>query len=174
MRCTLVLGLPALAALLVGAPPSQADVIVRAPFVTVSVGRPNLFGVEVVRVGIPCIFDVKVRKAKPVIVQTVPTPPPPEVIPSPPSSEVPPPPGPPIRALTLAEFSGSFKPAAGSYGVVLVHPVTKAPVEVNFMLPEGTPRKVQVQRRQLKFDYGPRHFVKIIFEPRGGVRVVSR
>jgi hypothetical protein len=92
------------------------------------------------------------------------------------SNELPPPPEPSARAgkpLTLAEFANNFKPAPGSYEVVLVHPVSKAPVAVRFTLPKGSPKTVRVLPRQLVFNYG-RETVRLRFKADGGVKVISR
>src|SRR5262249_9693354 len=55
-----------------------------------------------------------------------------------PTTPVPPPTV--VRPLTLAEFAESFKPAPGTYEVVLLHPDTCCPVKVCFTLPCGCPK----------------------------------
>src|SRR5262249_57765286 len=56
-----------------------------------------------------------------------------------------------VKARTVAEFGGSFKPKPGTHETILIHPVSKAPVTVRFSLPTGTPRKVRVHRREVVF-----------------------
>jgi hypothetical protein len=97
-----------------------------------------------------------------------------EVLPPPPVADNIPQPGVQAnRAATLEEFSRSFQPKAGSYEVVLQNPLTLQPTPVRFTLPEGTPRRVLVHRRDIEFIYGPRQFVRIEFD-RDGAQVVAR
>lgn len=70
---------------------------------------------------------------------------------------------------THAEFAANFRPCAGRYEVLLLHPDTGRPVQVCFELPPGTP-KVRVERRELEFDYD-RKEVEIRFLRNGTVRV---
>jgi hypothetical protein len=76
----------------------------------------------------------------------------------------------PASAPTIAEFAASFVAQAGAHEVVLLHPATGRPVNVRFLLPEGTLRKVHVHRYRLTFDYGRRD-VALVFLRSGGVRV---
>jgi hypothetical protein len=75
--------------------------------------------------------------------------------------------------MTLDEFAAAFKPCPGTHRVCLIHPRTGQPVDVEFTLPPGVPRKVRVLRRDLEFDYG-RQEVDVRFLLRGGVKVVYR
>jgi hypothetical protein len=79
-------------------------------------------------------------------------------------------PQPQAHAMSHREFADTFKPAPGSYEVVLTHPVTNKPVNVTFTLPAGTPSKVRVLPRRIAFDYG-RQTVLILFQGDGTVRV---
>jgi hypothetical protein len=76
---------------------------------------------------------------------------------------------PATRPMTHQEFAALFKPAPGTYEVVLLHPGSKCPVTVCFTLPAGCP-EVRVHRRELIFDYG-RYEVEIRFQIGGRVRV---
>lgn len=78
----------------------------------------------------------------------------------------------PIRPISLGEFAAGFKPAAGNYDVVFVHPVKCCPVKVSFCLPPGCPQ-VRVTKRVLEFDYGHHHYVRITFKLLGGGVVVT-
>jgi hypothetical protein len=157
---------------------SQAQVVVRAPFVTVIAGRSCLPGRRVVSVQVPGILDLNIGSPSPVPV-------PPPLPPGPPASdELPAPrimpsgeavapvnlPAAPVRALTVEEFAAAFQPVPGNHEVILLHPRTGQPVTVQFTLPPGVPKKVRVSRRDLEFDYG-RHEVDIRFLLRGRVRV---
>jgi hypothetical protein len=77
---------------------------------------------------------------------------------------------PPPRPPTLCEFAANFKAGPGTFEVCLVHPVTHCPVKVCFTLPCGCPKKVKVQKHELKFDYG-RHDVELHFKRDGTVKV---
>lgn len=79
-------------------------------------------------------------------------------------------PMPPPRPPTHAEFASAFRPAAGQYEVVLMHPNSRAPVKVCFTLPPGCPKKVRVERDELEFDYG-KYEVEIRFKRDGRVSV---
>jgi hypothetical protein len=74
------------------------------------------------------------------------------------------------RAPTLSEFAAAFNPKGGRYEVVIQHPATGQPVKVSFSLPDGTPRRVKVHRRDLEFDYRGKE-VSIRFLRGGEVRV---
>src|SRR5262245_58801946 len=156
----------------------QAQVVVRAPFVTVVVGRSCVPGRRVVSVQVPGIVDVNVGSPAPVpVAPPLPPPPPaPDELPAPrimPSAAAVAPvnvPAAPPRALTVEEFAAAFQPAPGNHEVTLLHPRTGQPVTVQFTLPPGVPKKVRVSRRDLEFDYG-RHEVDIRFLLRGRVRV---
>jgi hypothetical protein len=75
----------------------------------------------------------------------------------------------PILAMSHYDFGYSFKPAAGNYTVVLIHPRTGCPVRVCFSLPCGCP-KVEVRCDEIEFDYGKRE-VEIEFRKDGRVVV---
>jgi hypothetical protein len=75
-----------------------------------------------------------------------------------------------VRPLTLGEFTASFRPRAGTYEVILVHPHTGYPVVVRFTLPPGCPKKFRVHKHDLEFDYG-KPKVKIHFGGDGLVKV---
>jgi hypothetical protein len=160
-----------------GTAPARAEIVVRAPFVSVRTGR----GETVVCVQVPCIGEIHLRKLSvPAAIEVpavpVPPPPPPQELlpPAQPVQVAPPPPAVvvPPRPPTLAEFAATFQPAPGTYEVVLTHPVTGNPTKVCFTLPAGSLKKIRVHRRELEFDYG-RHFVSLRFD-RHGVRVHSR
>jgi hypothetical protein len=138
---------------------ARADVVVVTPFVTVRVARPAR-----PLPAAPVAPSVEAPGLPP-----APGEPPPVPIPAVPvpAVEVP---AVAARAPTLAEFAAAFKPAPGTYKVVVQHPCTGCPVEVCFTLPPGCPRKVRVHKRMLDFDYG-RHDVRIRFLADGGVRV---
>jgi hypothetical protein len=76
----------------------------------------------------------------------------------------------PARPPTLSEFAASFQPKGGRYSVELEHPATGRPVQINFSLPEGTPKRVKVHRRELDFEYRGKQ-VSIRFLRDGEVRV---
>jgi hypothetical protein len=159
---------------------APADVFIRVPFFSFSVGPRGCPTGPAIRVYVPGIVDVQVRPRGRVIVPERPVreeiPPVKETSLTKYDRVQPPPPEPYAaspKGLTLAEFAGSFQPAAGPHEAVLIHPVSKAPVKVRFTLPAGTPRKVRVHRRELVFDYG-RQRVKVRFVADGNVRVIAR
>jgi hypothetical protein len=75
--------------------------------------------------------------------------------------------------MTHREFADTFKPAPGTYDVVLLHPVTNKPVQVTFTLPPGVVYNVRTFPRQINFDYGHRRDVTIRFLADGRVRVTN-
>jgi hypothetical protein len=147
-------------------------VVVQAPFVRVGTGYG---GTEVrapfVRVGTPGpIVTPAMPRAEP-----APTPlpvQPPEGVPleiAPPAPPVPlPGAGTPPETRTVSsapkgtqtiyDYVASFKPAAGSHEIVVLHPYTNNPVKVSFILPEGSPsvRVKGVVRKAIDFNYGNR------------------
>lgn len=148
-----------------------AEVVIRAPFVTVRVGQQPVPPPVIV----PAAAPVRV-----VPLDALPLPPPlapapavpvPGAVPSFPPAPTPVPvPAPSaVRAFTHQEFAAAFQPAPGNYEVFLVHPGSKCPVLVRFCLPPGCP-KVCVHRRELVFDYG-KHEVIIRFRICGRVTV---
>ena len=90
----------------------------------------------------------------------------------PPIRMLPPTPAPPpivVQAPTLEEFAASFKPAAGTYEVTILHSRTCCPVTICFTLPPGCP-KVCLHRHQLDFEY-PCEDVRIRCQIFGKVKV---
>jgi hypothetical protein len=184
MRLTSHAALPALLALACSASPARAEVIVRVPFFSIAVGPGACPAVAGFQLSIPRVVDVQVRRASRVVIPPpLPAPvvtAPQAVIPSPlpapvvTAPQAPPPPPLPVvvQPLPVSEFARTFRPAPGAYEVVLLNPVNNRPVKVNFTLPDGYPRKVKANRRELVFDYG-RHWVKIRFTA-SGARVISR
>jgi hypothetical protein len=182
MRRMTVLGLLAVASLASAAADARADIIIQVPFVTIRIGRNGSRHLLIA----PCqsSMPVSLPAADPQGTPLAPIPIAPPADPVPPvappggtgrpsAPTIPvsiPDPRPTVRALTLGEFASSFRPVPGPHEVVLVHPVTGAPVKVAFTLPPGSPRKVRVLRRQLDFVY-PRHNVAIRFPRDGSVRV---
>ena len=177
----------ALAATVVFASVASADVEVRVPFVRVQVGGG-------VRVRAPFVNLYFPGTPPPVVVmpsaETAPATAPPqaEALTVPPKKtpankpllkeEVKPDEAPPARAglppvLTPEQFTKSFQPKAGNYEVTMLNPVSNQATTVRFALPEGTPRRVNVSRNQIEFDYGPRQYVRIRFD-REGAEVISR
>jgi hypothetical protein len=72
--------------------------------------------------------------------------------------------------MTHAEFARVFRPVAGTYEVVLLHPHSGQPVQVCFTLPPGFPKKIRVERNELEYDYGDFE-VEIRFYHNGRARV---
>lgn len=70
----------------------------------------------------------------------------------------------------LDDFERCFRPCPGHHHVIIVHPVSKRPVEVCFDLPDCKLRDFDVRRRSVEFDYG-KHEVKIEFNRDGTVCV---
>jgi hypothetical protein len=79
---------------------------------------------------------------------------------------------PPVQPMTLAEFADIFKPAPGTYEVVLLHPDTCCPVKVCFTLPCGCPKNVKLHKRSLTFVYDGCEKVRIRMTLCGTARVV--
>ena len=148
---------------------SQAQVFVRAPFVRVFVNGPD------VHVRAPFV-NINVPGSRPLYMAPAPVvvPGQPERVPAPAPVEAnAPAPVEQPRGLTLSQFANSFQPKAGNYEVALINPVTGVATPVRFTLPEGTHRRVNVFRRELEFDYGPRQYVRIQFD-RDGASVITR
>jgi len=161
---------------------AQADVVVRAPFVRVQTGGPGTYvRAPFVNIFVPSSRPVYVVPPGPVFV--APPPKPVDVPPMPPANGkkktkadpdlAPPQPVQPVEAPTLEQFAKSFQPKSGHYEVTILNPATKQPTTVRFSLPEGTPRRVVLNRQRLEFEYGPRQFVRIEFD-RDGVVVTTR
>lgn len=180
-------GIAGLAMTLVFASVVAADVDVRVPFVRVQVGGG-------VRVRAPFVNLYFPSTPPPVVVMPAAEPAPAtaaprtEALPNPPKKtpvskptpqeEIKPDePTPPVAGqqtvLTPEQFTKNFQPKAGNYEVIMLNPVSNQATTVRFTLPEGTPRRVNVSRNQIEFDYGPRQYVRIRFD-REGVEVISR
>ncbi len=165
MRRTAILALGALLALTSTVP---AQVFIRVPFVTVQAGPGGAY------VRTPFVtVDAGGRMLPPstVIVQPAPLPAPSPIVIAPKQLETVPPPA-LVKVPTLAEFATSFVARAGTHEVTVIHPVTGRPVTVSFTLPDGTPKKIDVKRREIDFDYG-RSSVTIRFMAGGKVSVRS-
>ena len=70
----------------------------------------------------------------------------------------------------MHEFVRSFRPEAGNYEVVLIHPRTHHPVRVAFTLPYGQPQKVRLEGDEFEYDYG-KFEVEVEFKRDGRVTV---
>lgn len=77
----------------------------------------------------------------------------------------------PTRPITLSEFAANFKPEAGTYEVLFVHPTRGYAASVTFTLPPGSP-VIRVHKRELEFDYG-KHEVRIRFRIGGKIAVIA-
>jgi hypothetical protein len=183
---TLRLGLTSLAALVALTASARAQVTVQVPFVTVQTGPGGVYvRAPFVTLQVPRSVVVSPAPA-PVASAPVEVLPPPQRIGDPIPVPLPKPgqtdfsvPVPvrdvpaATRPLTHREFAATFKPAPGTYDVVLLHPVTNRPVQVSFTLPPGQPRAVRTWPRQLNFDYGSRRDVGIRFLADGRVQVTN-
>lgn len=183
MKRTLILGVGVLAAWLGVVSSSQAQVFVRAPFVRVAVGNGVAVRAPFVNLYVPGDGPVYYSPFGPRVVFL---PPPPVVAqpmppaeqgfppaPQPQGNDQPPPPLQEAQPPTLDSFARTFQPKAGSFEVTIVNPVTRQPQVVRFTLPEGQPRRVNVNRNSIEFVYGPRQFTRIEFD-RDGVVVTTR
>ena len=184
MYRTFALSVVTLAGLMLGTETARADLFVRVPFVRVEVGGPGVY-VRAPFVDLWVPHELPIYREVPAPgVQVVP--PPPQVMP--PASDLPmqpavpgqnnlvPPPLPvPLQAAypTLNDFARTFQPRAGHYDVTIVNPVTKQPTQVRFSLPEGSPRRVIVNRDEIEFRYGLLRFVRIQFDANGAL-ITSR
>ena len=182
---TLGISVVSLTGLLWGVAPAEAQVFVRAPFVQVETGPGVYVRAPFFRLWIP-------NSPPPAYVVPPNEPPllmPPAVINRPTIIQVPANPTPrpqpvvtdplPVpevlqgRYPTLAEFAQSFQPRGGVHDVTVINPITQQPVQVRFLLPEGTPRRVIVESDEIEFRYNIRQFVRIEFR-RNGVTVINR
>jgi hypothetical protein len=176
MRQSLGVVVLAVGVLAGSAPPAgaQVSVTVRSPYINVDV-RKDGAGRKQVRLHVPGWFNVQLPWRSPYALPPAAEPAPEEIAPPrarPPDAAppvVPAVPGEAVRPLTLREFAAVFQPAPGNHEVLLVHPLTQAPVPVRFTLPPGAP-KVRVHRRELEFDYGKRE-VEVRFLRGGRVKV---
>jgi hypothetical protein len=78
-----------------------------------------------------------------------------------------------LPVYTLDTFARDFRPVEGHHRILVLHPVTKCPVEVCFELPCGKLREFDVNRRSIEFDYG-KHEVRLLFRHNGKVDVKSK
>ena len=187
MKRTLTLGAVVLAGWLGLAATSHAQVVIRAPFVRVAVGDGVSVRAPFVRINTGEFsygpYYGPQYSPPPVIMpppQPMPPannfPPAPQPLPPLPKGrdfEAPPMPFQPAEAMSLEQFGKTFQPKAGSYEVTIMNPVTKQPTNVRFTLPEGQPKRVNVNGRSIEFVYGFRQFVRIEFD-RDGALVTSR
>ncbi len=74
------------------------------------------------------------------------------------------------QAVTLSEFSRYFTPTPGAHSVWIVHPNTRQAVQVNFVLPTGKLRDLEVDRNSIRFEFR-NGTVEINFRTNGTVRV---
>jgi hypothetical protein len=182
MKRAIVLGTAILAGWFASVSMSEAQVIIRAPFVRVYAGDGVAVRAPFVNLYIPgdgpVVYGPRVIYMPPPVVvapqaQPQSFPPPPQPVPAPDAKNAPPQPLQPVQAPTLEAFSKSFQAKAGSYDVTLINPVSKQPTSVRFSLPEGTPRRVVVTRDSIEWVYGLRQWVRIEFD-RDGATVISR
>lgn len=75
------------------------------------------------------------------------------------------------RAVTLSDFSRFFTPTPGKHDVWIVHPVTRQPVQVCFVLPHGRLEEFDVDKRSIRFEFRGGKEVEIEFRNNGTVRV---
>src|SRR5262245_21068068 len=150
---------------------ASAQVSIRVPFVRVETGGGGTYvRAPFVRVWAPRTYYYYEEPVYVVPPATETLPPPAKVVDNP--DLAPPRQLPAGKAMTLQDFSKTFRPRAGSYDVTLINPATNQPTQVRFTLPAGNP-KIEVNGNQLEFSYGPRHFVHINFD-KDGALVTSR
>lgn len=159
---------------------ATAQVSVRVPFVQVEVGDPGVYvRAPFVRVWVPTGQPVyRVVPAQPAMPPAGQPLHQPRVVPVEPPAAAPdenaaaPK---PIQTQhpTVEEFARNFQARPGNYDVTMINPVTKQPTSVRFTLPDGSPRRVIVNARELEFFYGLRKFVRIEFD-QDGAQVVTR
>lgn len=75
------------------------------------------------------------------------------------------------QAVTLSNFSRFFTPTPGKHDVWIVHPVTRQPVKVCFVLPAGKLKETDVGSRSIRFEFRGGSEVRIDFRNNGTVRV---
>ena len=151
---------------------AKARVFVRAPFVTVQVGPAGGVYVRAPFVNLQTPPRAIVYPAPPIIAAPDNAT---EVLPAPrPDNLNPPPVKAPRQAPSLGEFASTFKPSAGTYDAVVMHPATRQPVSFTFTLPAGTPRRIRVQRNEITFIYpSARNDVSIRFLNDGRVQITQ-
>jgi hypothetical protein len=152
---------------------SSAQVFIRAPFVRVGTGDGVYVRAPFVNLYIPDgpVYGPRVVTVPPVVV--VPQPPPVVVQPQPAPIIVNPAPVQPAPIPTLDAFAKSFQPKGGTHDVTILNPLTNQPTTVRFTLPEGTPRRVIVDRNSIEWVYTLRTRVLVEFD-RGGAMVRAR
>jgi hypothetical protein len=152
---------------------SSAQVFVRAPFVRVGVGDGVYVRAPFVNMYIPDgpyygpVYGPRVVTVPPVVVIPPPVPAPPPAL-----QQVPP----PVQAgqvPTLDAFAKSFQPKGGTHEATILNPLTNQPTAVRFTLPEGTPRRVIVDRNSVEWVYTLRTRVMVEFD-RSGAIVTAR
>jgi hypothetical protein len=184
MKRTIYLSAASLVAWLGIVSTSSAQVWVRAPFVRVGVGDGVYVRAPFVNLWIPggaTYSPIYGPLYGPPLVAppaTAPTmPPASEGLAAPkqiaPLDNVPPLPIQPVSVPTLDGFAKTFQPKAGSYDVTMINPTTNQPTQVRFTLPEGSPRRVIVNRNSIEFVYALRTWVRIEFD-RDGAMVTAR
>jgi hypothetical protein len=181
MRRTLLVGVLSVAGLVLGTAVAGADVVVRGPFggmivvpapVNLRLGSGFAIGTRAIaaqpqpgeKVGQPDIVSTPAPVVR--LGTDGETLPPPKVLMPGSSSAV------PVVAVLPRDFAKTFQPAPGNYEVTFLHPHSKQPVTVAFILPPGQPR-VSYVGNVLRFDYG-RQDVEIRFKLGGRVAVTTR
>ncbi len=187
MKLTLLLGAAVVGVWLGLASASYAQVYIRAPFVRVAVGDGVAVRAPFVNIWIPdgpnpvppfgprIIYmppPIGVTPQQPPFVPPAPMPVKPEAKPDI-KDDAPPQPIQPAEAPTLQSFAKTFQPKAGTYEVAILNPVTKQPNTVRFILPEGSPRRVDVRGNSIEFFYRIGQWVRIEFD-RDGAQVTAR
>jgi hypothetical protein len=165
MRRTLLVGVLSLVGFVLGASATWADVIITGPF-----GRQII---------VPSPSDVRVGPGvyvgpRPASMPAKPLPPaklPDDAEPLPPPKVLPGSVPAAPSAITPSDFVKTFKPVPGTHEVTFLHPNSKKPVTVAFVLPEGQPRVLYIGNA-LVFDYGKQE-VEIRFKIGGKVVVSS-
>jgi hypothetical protein len=154
---------------------SSAQVFIRAPFVRVGVGDGVYVRAPFVNLYVPDgpyygpVYGPRiVTLPPPVVVVPQPAPAPPVIQP-----QAPPAPVPPAQVPTLDAFAKTFQPKGGTHEVTILNPLTNQPTSVRFTLPEGTPRRVIVDRNSIEWVYNLRTRVMVEFD-RGGATVIAR
>jgi len=152
---------------------SSAQVYVRAPFVRVGVGDGVYVRAPFVNLYVPDgpVYGPRVVVVPPVVV--VPQPPPVVVVEQQPKPVIVNPVPVPQGIPTLDAFAKSFQAKGGTHEATILNPLTNQPTTVRFTLPEGTPRRVIVDRDSIEWVYTLRTRVLVEFD-RGGAMVIAR
>jgi hypothetical protein len=80
---------------------------------------------------------------------------------------------PPIPVYCYDTFARDFRPCPGKHHIAIIHPVTKCPVEVCFCLPDRKLKEIEVNRREIEFDYVGFKKVELEFKRDGTVKVIG-